>query len=86
MFHSTCVALNGQLLAVSGAPLVTSTKNVYLYNTETNSWEVNCQMFTSRQLCLVTVLPGNKLMVAGGRKVSDVEHHDVSKVEIATVQ
>lgn len=52
------------------------TKNINLYNTEANSWEVNCQMFTYQQLCLVTVLPSNKLMVARGQKVSDIQHHD----------
>ena len=68
---STCVTLNGQLLAVGGRYSDgKDTNNIYSYNTKTNSWEIISQMDTPRNQCLVTVLPGNKLMVAGGQSGS----------------
>ena len=39
-------------------------------------------MPTPRNLCLVAVLPGNKLMVMGGMTATG----DTDKVEIATLQ
>ena len=78
---STCVTLNGQLLAVGGLEDKVI-NNIYSYNTETNSWEVISQMPTPRCWCLVTVLPGNKLMVVGGK----TDNGDTDKVEIATDQ
>ena len=78
---STCVTLNGQLLAVGGLEdKVINT--IYSYNTETNSWEVISQMPTPRCWCLVAVLPGNKLMVVGGK----TDNGDTDIVEIATAQ
>ena len=79
---SSCVTLKGQLLAVGGCdPHTGVTKNIYSYNTETKSWEVISHMSTPRRMCLVTALHVNKLMVVlGGR------HHNIDKVEIATVQ
>ena len=79
---SSCVTLKGQLLAVGGYdPHTGVTNTIYSYNTGTKSWEIISHMSTPRRLCLVTALHGNKLMVVlGGR------HHDVDKVEIATVQ
>ena len=79
---SSCVTLKGQLLAVGGYdPHTGVTNTIYSYNTGTKSWEIISHMSTPRRLCLVTALHGNELMVVlGGR------HHDVDKVEIATVQ
>ena len=78
--HSTCITVNGQLLAVGGQDLCNKvTNNIYTYNTETNSWEVISHMLTSRHLCLVVVFSGNKLMVVGG--MTDCAATD--KVEIA---
>ena len=69
---STCVTLNGQLLAVGGRDSHNKdTNNIYSYDTKTNSWEVISHMPTPRHNCLVTVLPGNKLMVVGGCYMSD---------------
>ena len=66
--YSTCITVNGQLLAVGGQDLCNKvTNNIYTYNTETNSREVISHMLTSRHLCLVVVFPGNKLMVVGGK-------------------
>ena len=63
---TTCVAFNDHLLVVGGASIRQSTNNIYALNLTTNSWEVTSHMPTARSWCLVAVLPGNKLMVAGG--------------------
>ena len=63
---STCIELNQQLLAVGGQSDGKETDAIYVYNTATNSWEVISHMPTPRSMCLVTVLPSNKLMVVGG--------------------
>ena len=65
---STCVTLNGQLLAIGGYNSdKMDSNNIHSYNTETSSWELISHMHTSRRWCLVTVLPDNKLMVVGGQ-------------------
>ena len=80
--NSTCATLNGQLLAVGGyEPDGEDTSNVYLYNTQTNSWEIISHMPTPRRKCLVTVLPDNKLIVVGGETDAAI----TDKVEIASV-
>ena len=79
--RSSCVAVNGQLLAVGGYDNVDDTNTIYSYNTETSSWDVISHMATSRSWCLVTVLPANKLMVVGGW--ANTGHTD--KVEIAKI-
>ena len=78
---STCVTLNEQLVAVGGSRHFISTNNIYSYDTETNSWDVTSHMPTPRYGCLVTVLPGNKLMVVGGE--TNIRVKDT--VEIATL-
>ena len=80
---STCVTLNGQLIAIGGRDSrEKATNKIYAYNTETNSWEVISHMLTTQRHCLVIILPGSKLMVVGG--VTDTAVTD--KVQIATVQ
>ena len=79
--RSSCVAVNGQLLAVGGYDNVDDSNTIYSYNTETSSWDVISHMATSRSWCLVTVLPANKLMVVGGW--ANTGHTD--KVEIAKI-
>ena len=80
--RSTCVTLNGQLLAVGGRDADRKTNNnIYSYNTETNSWEIISQMPTTRYWCLAAVLPGNRLIVVGGEN-DNTGYTD--KVEIAT--
>ena len=81
--RTTCVTLNGQLLAVGGESSDSKiTNNVYSYNTETDSWEVISHMPTPRCWCVVTALPGNQLMVVGG-EIDTLEYTD--KVEISVV-
>ena len=72
VFLSTCVALNGQLLAVGGEDLNGTSDAVYMYNPVDDSWEVVRHMDVPRSDCLVAVLPSNKLMVVGGTKSLDV--------------
>ena len=80
VMYATCVAFNDRLLAVGGGTSnFYSTNNIYALNLTTNSWDVTSHMPTARSHCLVAVLPGNKLMVAGGRR--DGRHLDT--VEIA---
>ena len=79
---STCVTLNGQLVAVGGRDSDGKyTNNIYSYDTETSSWEVISHMPTARCQCLATVLPGNKLMVVGGETYTG----DTHKFDITTV-
>ena len=81
--RSTCVTVNGQLLAVGGCESDgNESNNIYSYNTKHNSWEVISQIPTARCQCLVAVLPNNELMVVGGI----IENYITDKVEIATLQ
>ena len=68
---SNLVTLNGHLLAVGGKVNTSDskeneTKEVHEYNHMTDSWEVVSEMIEARHYCLTAVLPGNKLLVAGG--------------------
>ena len=72
-YRSTCVTINDQLVAVGGfvstqQKKFTCNSAVHKYNPETDSWEAISQMALARSKCFATVLPGNKLMVAGGWK------------------
>ena len=81
--RSTCVTQNGQLMALGGYNLDgKNTNNIYMYNTETNSWEVISHMSTPRCRCLVTVLPGCEIIVVGGQTNTG----ETDTVEIATLQ
>ena len=82
---SRCTTLSGQLLAVGGCDenFENRTSAIHQYNPATNSWEVISHMPTARYCTLVAVLPGNKLMVVGGRYRIGISY-DV--VEIATLQ
>ena len=61
-YHSTCVAVDGELLAVGGM----DTSAVYKYSTNSNSWDLISIMLIARYSCLVAVLPTNTMMVVGG--------------------
>ncbi|XP_064404351.1 probable serine/threonine-protein kinase kinX [Halichondria panicea] len=74
--NSSLVAINGHLLAVGGVDSNRDrSKDIYQY--KTILWTVISQMSTPRYACLTAVLPGNKLMVAGG-------YDTQRKCEIAT--
>ena len=71
--NSTCIAVNGELLAVGGKlkenTLVPQyTDAVHKYDPATNSWSVIMDsMPTARSSCFAIVTPNNELMVVGGR-------------------
>lgn len=63
---STCVTLNGELVAVGGDTGQEPTNAVYTYNPATDLWTVISHMSTPRWQCLAVILPGDRLMVVGG--------------------
>ena len=71
---SSCVSLNGQLLAI-GMRDYKHTTPVYMYNSVSNSWAIISHMSTkvSRLRCFATILPDNKLVVVGGVITDSVE-------------
>ena len=71
--QSTCVTFCGQLLVVGGVDSDNKpTTAVYMYNQDTNSWNVISHMATARRRCFAAVLPNNQLMVVGGEaKIND---------------
>ena len=65
---STLVSFSGDLLAIggrdgSGSP----TSDVYRYDSHTDSWNVVSQMKNKRPRCLAVTLPGEFIIVVGGR-------------------
>ena len=81
---TTCVAFNGHLLAVGGLNSNgQSTKNIYALNLTSNSWEVTSHMPTARSRCLVAVLPGNKLIVAGGERQDGLADTRIAGIRLA---
>ena len=83
VYQSTCTTLCGHLLAVGGLDSdVKPTSAIHKYDPVKNSWTVISHMATPRFRSLVAVLPGDKLMVVGGR---DSSYTPSSDVEIATV-
>ena len=80
-YHSTCAAVNGQLLAVGGRDKdFNATAAIHKYNPTTNSWDHISNMPTARDRCLVAVLPTNELMAVGG-----YIEHSTNKVEFASL-
>ena len=81
---STCVALNGQLLAIGGFDDYESyyrhTRDIHAYCPATNSWEVISHMPNPQSNCLAAVLPSSKLMVVGGSNYGETD-----EVVVATV-
>ena len=71
-YHSTCTAVNGELLAVGGYENNKATSAVHKYNSTTNSWDLINNMPTARYRSLVAVLPTNEMIVVGGWIILDV--------------
>jgi N-acetylneuraminic acid mutarotase len=66
-YHSTCAAVNGELLAVGGCDKDDKPSSaIHKYNPTTISWDLISNIPTARWFCLVAVLPTNELMVVGG--------------------
>ena len=83
VYLSTCTTLCGHLLAVGGRDShLSPTSAIHKYDPVKNSWTVISHMATPRDMSLVAVLPGDKLMVVGGYDTSST---NISDVEIATV-
>ena len=67
VYGSTCVAVNGELLAVGGLDeKCKKTSAVYKYEPASDSWGLISNMLTARYHCLVAVLPTNEMLVVGG--------------------
>ena len=66
--HSTYVNICGQLLAIGGIDSRSKLLSAVLsYNPSTNIWEVVSHMGLPRQQCFAAALPGDKLIVVGGK-------------------
>ena len=65
--HSTCVAIDGELLAVGGEDERDEANSaVYMYESTSDSWKLISNMPTSRYRCLVAFLSTKEVMVVGG--------------------
>ena len=79
-YHSTCAAVNGELLAVGGHDEDDKpTAAIHKYNSKTNLWDTIGNMPSVRYRSLIAVLPTNKMMVVG----AGMYHQDT--VEIANI-
>ena len=87
--QSTCTSLHGQLLTVGGQlsqfESSSSTSEIHMYNTMTNSWCAvdHIPASSGRFACFAAVLPDNQLIVVGGLS-DDLTAHD--HVEIASTE
>ena len=67
VYHSTCAAVDGELIAVGGEDENGKTTTaIHEYNPTTDMWNFVMDMPTARKLCLVIVLPPNEVIVVGG--------------------
>ena len=83
VYRSTCVAVDGELLAVGGEDeQYNATSAVYKYEPTSDSWNLVSNMPTKRDHCLVVVLPNNEMMVVGGYTSG---LFDTDKVEIVNI-
>ena len=66
VYHSTCAAVNGELMAVGGKNAKhKATSFVHKYNPTTDSWDIIINMPNARYWCHVAVLPTYEVMVIG---------------------
>ena len=80
---TTCVSILSRLLAIGGMDSNNKpTTAIYIYNPDSDSWEVISHMATPRYYCFAAVLPNNQLMVMGGWTGRDT----TDSVELATVE
>ena len=79
---TTCVSILGRLLTIGGRDSNGKpTTAVYMYNPDSESWEVISHMATPRYDCCAAVLPNNQLMVVGG----ETGYGKTDLVELAAV-
>jgi hypothetical protein len=83
VYRSTCVAVNGELVAVGGLDAkFNTTSAIHKYNPITDSWDIISNMPTARYRCLVAVFPTNEVMVVGGMiNMHDYDPLIIDKVE-----
>ena len=68
VYRATCTTLCGHLLAVGGRDSDRKpTSAIHKYDPVKDSWTVVSHMTTARYCSLVVVLPGDRLMVVGGK-------------------
>ena len=80
---TACVSIRGQLLTIGGNDAnYEPTTAVYMYNPDSDSWEVISHMATPRCVCFAAVLPNNQLIVVGG----ETGRGETDSVEIATAE
>ena len=80
-YHSTCVSVNGQILAVGGRDKSGEARaDIHMYDPPTNSWNPATKLPTARFCCLVAVLPNGEMMAVGGKTALCI---NTDKVEIA---
>ena len=83
VLHSTGATLCEQLLAVGGQDSSGNpTAAVHTYDSVNNSWTIASHMITPHYRALIAVLPGDILMVVGGR--TDRSYTTSDTVEIAS--
>ena len=64
---STLASFGGDLLAIGGYDdLLTTTSNVFKYDSNTDTWKITSEMSEKRYHCLAVTLPGEILVVVGG--------------------
>jgi N-acetylneuraminic acid mutarotase len=81
-YHSTCAAVNGELLAVGGCDEDKNASSaIHTYNPTTNSWDLISNMPTARIGNIVAVLSTNEMMVVGGHITAFGD--DIDIIEIA---
>ena len=85
---TTCVSILGRLLTIGGMDSNNKpTTAVYMYNPDSDSWEVISHMATPRYYCFAAVLPDNQLMVVGGDTYRGwIMLGRTDSVELATVE
>ena len=88
--QSTCVSLNGQLLAIGGYSKADKnmTSDIHWYNQDTKSWEMISHMIKPRCKCFAAVLPDNQLVVVGGNSESFIQSEldQTDSVEFASMK
>ena len=84
-YDSTCVTVQGQLIAVGGCDKTASTKSelIYMYDPQTNSWDVleDMQLSAARSVCHVAALPGafEDILIIGGGDIAWRSPSDIAE-------
>ena len=82
---STCITLNGRVMTVSGRDSHGPTPAVYMYNPESNVWQLLENMPTARSRCLVVRLR-DYIIAVGGLIAIDNRYRQCATVEVCYLQ